>query len=55
MSPWPQPTKDGAMCSICLYWFHIDLLATDPEDNRKTDTCVACWHWEQEEMRKRNA
>jgi hypothetical protein len=36
------------MCSICLYWFDIVLLATDPGDGRKTDTCIACWAWEQE-------
>lgn len=42
MSPWPQPTEDGALCCICLEWTHIDNLNTDPVDGRKEDVCLDC-------------
>lgn len=42
------------MCCLCLYTYPIELLATDPEDGKKIDICIACDYADREAVRKRD-
>jgi len=54
VSPWPQPDPNGAMCCLCFYYYHIDLLATDPEDGKKINICIACDYADRQAVKERD-